>query len=118
MDGDDCGRSGTVILGGDAMLDFLKAAENLYVLLLLIVPGIVIVYVRSRLISGRTPSYAENALGYLVLSLLYYSIILPGLEPAFGVREPWAARAAVWIGLTLVGPAVVRLLFGVWARKE
>ena len=100
------------------MLDFLKAPENLSVILFLIVPGIVIVYVRSRFISGRTPSHAENVLGYLVLSLLYYSIILPGIEPALGVDEPWVARAAVWIVLTLVGPAFFGLLLGFWAQKN
>jgi hypothetical protein len=100
------------------MLDFLKAPENLYLLLFLIVPGLVIVYVRSQFISGRTPSHAENVLGYLVLSLLYYSIILPLIEQALSIREPWVARAAVWIVLTLVGPALFGLLLGVWAQKE
>jgi Family of unknown function (DUF6338) len=100
------------------MLDFLKAPENFYLLLFFIVPGLVIVYVRSRFISGRTPSHTENVLGYLVLSLLYYSIILPFIEQALAVREPWVVRAAVWIVLTLAGPAVFGLLLGVWAQKE
>jgi hypothetical protein len=85
------------------MLDFLKAPESSYVVLFFVVPGLVIVYVRSRFISGRTPSRAENVLGYLVLSLLYYSIILPFIELALSVREPWIARAAAWLVLTLVG---------------
>jgi hypothetical protein len=100
------------------MLDFLKAPESIYVLLFFVVPGLVIVYVRSRFISGRTPSHTENVLGYLVLSLLYYSIVLPFIEYALSIREPWAARAAVWIVLSLVGPAVFGLLLGVWAQKE
>jgi hypothetical protein len=100
------------------MLDFLKAPENLYILLFFIVPGLVIVYVRSQFISGRTPTHTENVLGYLVLSLLYYSIILPFIEQALSVREPWVTRAAVWIVLTLVGPALFGLLLGVWAQKE
>jgi Family of unknown function (DUF6338) len=94
------------------MPDFLKAPESLYIILFLVVPGLVIVYVRSRFISGRTPSHTENVLGYLVLSLLYYSIILPFIEQAFNVREPWVARAAGWIVLTLVGPALFGLLPG------
>jgi hypothetical protein len=57
-------------------------------------------------------------LGYLVLSLLYYSIILPVIEQALGVREPWVARAAVWIVLTRVGPALFGLILGAWAQKE
>jgi hypothetical protein len=100
------------------MLDFLKAPENLYLLLFFIVPGLVIVYVRSRFISGRMPSHAENVLGYLVLSLLYYSIVLPFIAQALNLREPWIARAAAWTMLTLVGPALFGLLLGVWAQKE
>jgi hypothetical protein len=96
----------------------LKAPENLYLLFFFIVPGLVIVYVRSRFISGRTPSHTENVLGYLVLSLLYYSMTLPFIEQAFTIREPWIARAAIWIALTLVGPAMFGLLLGAWAQKE
>jgi hypothetical protein len=95
-----------------------KTPENFYILLFFIVPGLVIVYVRSRFISGRTPSHTENILGYLVLSLLYYSITLPFMEQAFTIREPWIARAAVWIALTLIGPAIFGLILGVWAQKE
>jgi Family of unknown function (DUF6338) len=96
----------------------LKTPENFYLLLFFVVPGLVIVYVRSRFISGRTPSHTENVLGYLVLSLVYYSITLPFIEQALAIREPWVARAAIWIALTLIGPAIFGLMLGVWAQKE
>jgi hypothetical protein len=103
---------------GETAMPDLKTPENFYLLLFFIVPGLVIVYVRSRFISGRTPSHTENVLGYLVLSLLYYSVTLPFIEQALAIREPWVARATIWIALTLVGPAIFGLLLGVWAQKE
>ena len=99
------------------MPDF-KGIENFDLILAFIVPGLVIVYVRSRFISGRTPSHTENILGYLVLSLLYYIFTLPFVEAALSVKEPWIARAGIWIGLTLLGPALFGLFLGAWAQKE
>ena len=99
------------------MPDF-KNVDNIYLILFFIVPGLVIVYVRSRFISGRVPSHTENALGYFVLSILYYSFVLPIIEWALNIRDPWIERAAVWLGLTLLGPAVFGFLLGAWAQKE
>jgi len=99
------------------MPDF-KDATNFTLILAFIVPGLITVYVRSRFISGRTPSHTENVLGYLVLSLLYYSLTVPFLEQALKVQEPWIARVAVWIGLTMLGPALFGVLLGAWAQKE
>src|ERR1700680_1506987 len=83
----------------DHMPDF-KGVENLYIILAFIVPGLVVVYVRSRFITGRSPSHIENVLSYLTLSLLYYALTLPFIEPALNVKGPWIARAAIWIYLT------------------
>src|SRR5579872_1825762 len=99
------------------MPEVLKA-ENFYLVLFFIVPGLVIVYVRSRFISGPTPSHTENVLGYVVLSLLYYSVTLPFIEQVLAIREPLVERAAIWVALTLGGPAPLGLLLGAWAQKE
>ena len=99
------------------MPDF-KNVDNLHLIIFFIVPGLVAVYVRSRFISGRTPSHTDNLLGYFVLSLIYYSLISPFAGSALSIREPWLAWAAIWIGLTLVGPALFGLLLGAWAQKD
>jgi hypothetical protein len=109
---------GVCLLMGIGKVPNFKGIENFYLIFLFVVPGLVIVYVRSRFISGRVPSHTENALGYLVLSILYYAFTLPIIEWALNIREPLIERAAVWIGLTLVGPAIFGVLLGAWAQKE
>lgn len=102
---------------GDVVPDF-KGTDNFYLVLAFIVPGLVIVYIRSRFISGKAPSHTENILGYLVLSLLYYTFTLPFIELVLSIQHPWQARAAGWIGLTLFGPALFGIFLGAWAQKE
>jgi hypothetical protein len=94
-----------------------KEIDNLYLVIAFIVPGLIIVYVRSRFISGRTPSHTENILGYLTLSLIYYALTLPIVEGALSIRDQWV-RAFVWIFLALAGPALFGLLLGFSAQKE
>jgi len=99
------------------MPDF-KSVENLQLILLFIVPGIVALFVRSRFIAGRVPSTKENLLVYVVLSLFYYSFTIFFIEPALSIREPWIAQALVWILLILIGPAAFGFILGVAAQKE
>jgi hypothetical protein len=99
------------------MFDF-KGAENFNLILLFVVPGLVALFVRSKFITGRTPSPSENVLSFVVLSLVYYSFTILLVEKAFSVQEPWIARAAIWILLILIGPALFGFVLGVAAQKE
>lgn len=99
------------------MPDF-KGVNNLYFILVFIVPGLVIVFVRSRFISGKAPSHTENILGYIVVSLLYYSLIVPFIESILDFRGPLVERAVLWIGITLAGPAIFGIFLGAWAQKD
>lgn len=99
------------------MLNF-GSIENLQLALLFVVPGVIALFVRSKFITGRTPSPTENILTFVVLSLVYYSLIVFVIERAFAVQQPWLAQAAVWILLILVGPAAFGLILGVAAQRE
>jgi hypothetical protein len=99
------------------MPDF-KGIENFHLILFFVVPGIIALFVRSKFITGRTPSTKENLLAFLVLSLIYYSLTVLFIEQALNVREPWLARATIWIALVLVGPAAFGLVLGIAAQKE
>jgi Family of unknown function (DUF6338) len=92
--------------------------ENFYLTLFFIVPGIIALFVRSRFITGRTPSTKENLLAFIVLSLIYYSFTILFIEKAMSVREPWLLRAVIWITLILIGPAVFGLILGIAVQKE
>src|SRR5215216_2453200 len=95
-----------------------QGMENFHLILLFVVPGLVALFVRSKFITGRTPSPTENVLSFVVLSLVYYSLTILVIEHAFSVQEPWLARAAIWILLVLVGPALFGFVLGVAAQKE
>jgi hypothetical protein len=99
------------------MPDF-KVVDNFELILFFVVPGLVALFVRSRLIAGRTPSTKENLLIFVVLSLFYYSFTIFLVGPALSVQDPWFARAIIWILLVLVGPAVFGFILGVAAQKE
>jgi Family of unknown function (DUF6338) len=99
------------------MLDSIKP-DDIYLALFFVVPGIITLFVRSRFITGRTPSIKENVFAFFVLSLIYYSFTILFIEQALAVREPWLLRAAIWIALVLIGPAVFGLILGIAAQKE
>jgi Family of unknown function (DUF6338) len=92
--------------------------ENFYLILFFIVPGIVALSVRSKFITGRSPSMSENMLGFFVISLVYYSLTIFFIERVFTVREPWVAQAIAWILLILIGPAAFGLVLGIAAQRE
>jgi Family of unknown function (DUF6338) len=96
----------------------IKGIENLQLILLFVVPGLIALFVRSRFIAGRPPSTKENLLIFVVLSLFYYGLIIFFIGPATSIREPWILRAFVWILLILVGPAFFGFVLGVAAQKE
>jgi hypothetical protein len=95
-----------------------KNIEQLQLVLAFIVPGLIIMYIRSRFIYGRPPSHRDNILSYIVLSTLYYALIIPFIGEALAKRESWTAWAAAWIGLILIGPYILGVILGVATQKE
>lgn len=88
------------------MLD-LKSVDTLYPVLMFIVPGLIILSIRSQFVTGRRPSHAAALLSYLAVSAFYYALILPFVD----FSEPPAV--AVWFFLVFVGPAIAGLLLGI-----
>jgi len=97
------------------MLNF-EGAENLQLVLLFIVPGLIALFVRSRFIAGRTPSLTENALAFFFLSIVYYSVAVVLLPEVASESGLW--RWLLWVALLLVGPALFGLMLGIAAQKE
>ncbi len=95
----------------------LKGIENLYLIFGFIVPGLVIVYVRSRFITGRAPSNTENMVSYFALSTLYYALTLPISELALTIQEPPIARVGIWISNIFLEPALFGLMLGAAGQR-
>ncbi|SNT08354.1 DUF6338 family protein [Sphingopyxis indica] len=89
--------------------------EKARLFLVLAVPGIVILYMRSQFLTGRMLSLMEGLIAYVTVSLVYYALVLPAfawLEQRTGI-----AAAALWFLIVLAGPAIVGALLGLNVRK-
>jgi Family of unknown function (DUF6338) len=92
--------------------------EDFQLGLFFLVPGIVILSVRAKFIVGRIPSLKEDALAFVVVSLIYYSITIPFIEPSWFINGSGGARLWSWILLILGGPALFGLILGISSQME
>jgi hypothetical protein len=98
------------------MPDF-KGVENLNLILAFVVPGLVITAIRNRFITGRPLTNTEILINYVALSALYFGLVAPFLQPLNSLTN-FLPKAFAWIVLTIFGPAIVGLLFGVAAQLQ
>ena len=90
----------------------IKSIDDVYVFLVFIVPGLIILFVRSQFITGRRPSHAAALLSYLTMSVVYYALILPFI----GFAQP--TKVWTWFLLVFVGPVAVGFLLGLNVQKD
>ncbi|MER9352841.1 DUF6338 family protein [Mesorhizobium sp. M0514] len=93
--------------------DLSKVANGLA----LLVPGLLILYVRAQFLTGRTPSHTEALLSYLVVTVIYYAAVLPLF--ALGIHKdsaPWWVWIG-WAGLIIIVPMAIGLLLGLGHQK-
>ena len=95
----------------------MKGLDNVYLVLAFVVPGLIVTYVRSQFVTGRMRSPKDDAVAYLALSVLYYGIAFPGIEYLLANDRPGWPKAAGWVALVIVGPAIFGLILGVIAGK-
>lgn len=71
-----------------------KSIETISYIFAFLVPGLIILFVRSQFITGRMPPHNEAILSYLVMTLVYYALAFPFLEYVLSVKEPrwWRFR--------------------------
>ena len=101
----------------------LQSLDNLYLILFFLVPGFIVLFVRSQFVTGRRPTRSATFLSYLTVSLIYYALALPfiGLvlsAPTPGKGWPLAAWLAGWFALIIVGPAILGLVLGINIQKD
>lgn len=89
--------------------------EKAQLFLVLAVPGIVILYMRSQFLTGRMLSLTEGFIAYVTVSLVYYALALPAF--AWLQERTGIAATALWFLIVLVGPAIVGALLGLNVRK-
>jgi hypothetical protein len=92
--------------------------QSAYLILALVVPGLVITYVRAQFITGRMQKYTESFLSYFALSAIYGAIVIP----IFDWLRTWSETGSIglrsWFGLIFVGPAIFGATLGLNARTD
>jgi hypothetical protein len=95
-----------------------KSLELFMLLLFLLVPGVIIDFVRGQFIGRRTRSVSEAGLDFVVVSLLYYSVALPILLWLAGGIDGFTTDFRFWYPLWIVGPILVGLALGIIGQKN
>ncbi len=92
--------------------------QNIYLILIFIVPGLIIQFVRAQFLTGRTPKHSESILSHLILSLVYFAFVLPFSKLLISVEYNWTGEILLWLAILLLGPVVFGLIIGLVTQKE
>jgi hypothetical protein len=89
-----------------------------YNVLALVVPGVIFIYARSQFTNGRMLTSGGAALYYFAITSIYYALM--GVPIYWALHTPGTdfTKAAGWIGVLFVAPALLGGLTGWSARKE
>ncbi|MGO4639592.1 DUF6338 family protein [Mesorhizobium sp. 2RAF45] len=80
--------------------------------LALLVPGALIIFVRSRFFTGRRKAHSEEFLSYAIVTLLYLAIFLPVFEAVYKSGSTPRQIWALWVVLILIGPLTIGTFLG------
>ena len=83
-----------------------------------IVPGLIVLFVRSQFVTGRRPSHSESLLSYLTVSVIYYALALPFVELGSLVAMSGTYPVVTWFAVVIVGPALLGLLLGIDVQRN
>jgi hypothetical protein len=105
-----------LVPAGSRSMPELKSADTVYLLIAFVVPGLIIVFTRGQMTTGRIAPHKEAMLTYFVLSLVYYSAILPFLIALlqYSIHSWWTYIC--WLLVIFVIPFELGILLGLQAR--
>ena len=96
----------------------LQSLDNVYLILGFLVPGIIVLFVRSQFVTGRIPSHTAALLSYLTVSVIYYALAFPFIVILLSFNIPSYSKVLAWIALVLLGPAALGFLLGINIQKN
>lgn len=82
-----------------------------------IAPGLIVLFVRSLLITGKRPKTTDYVVEYVIISTLYFAIFSPLIEAAIAIEKPTWLRFSLWTALLAIGPGILGLLLGAGTQK-
>jgi hypothetical protein len=89
-----------------------KSLDQLSLILGYIVPGLIILYVRSQFLTGRLGSHKDALLSYFTLSVIYLAVVEATTSLVTGSRLPLYDRTPYWLPIVLGGAAGFGVLIG------
>lgn len=98
------------------MLD-IKSISDIVFGLSLLVPGLVIVFVREQFVTGRASTNPQAFLRYIAISAVYYLLVLFSIDE-IGIEGSILSKPLAWLVVILFIPAVLGALLGYWAQKQ
>ncbi len=96
----------------------LNTLDNLYTILGLAVPGLIVLFVRAQFVTGRNPPASAAFLSYCIVSLIYYALVSPFVNLVLSTDKSSFGNAFAWFALIFVGPAVLGFLLGINVQKN
>ena len=96
----------------------LPSLDNLSLILLFLVPGFIVLSIRSQFVTGRSLTPSTMFLSYLTVSITYYALALPFIDFVLPVHPPGKGRALAWFALIIVGPAILGLALAANTQKQ
>jgi hypothetical protein len=96
----------------------LKSLENVELAIFFLVPGVVILFIRSQFLTGRMPAFAEAVMHYFIISLIYATIAYTPMKWFIGQTGGPVSRTFLWLVFTIIAPTAVGLFLGVAVRND
>lgn len=97
-------------------MPILESINSVFYAIAFLVPGLIILFIRSQFITGRSPPFSEAALPYLTLSVIYYAVAAPFIGYISFATGPKWWQIAIWFCLIIVGPLLFGTILGITAR--
>ena len=91
-------------------MEELQSVDRLYSILPFLIPGFIVLFVRSQFVTGPRPAHSTTVVSYLIISVIYYALaqlFIHFLPSTPALTEGWAL--AGWLGLIVVGPVILGL---------
>lgn len=95
----------------DLMPDFTDP-KSIYLILALVVPGLIITFVRAQFITGRMQKHSDAVLSYFALSTVYGAIALPIWELFSQDMSAEPIGVGYWFVLIFIGPVIFGAALG------
>ncbi|MCA1746061.1 MAG: DUF6338 family protein [Bacteroidales bacterium] len=89
-----------------------------YAILGLLVPGVVITFMRSQFTTGRMQKHSDALLSYFVLSIVYWALVLPFYLKITEMEINRTGYLYLWFSIIFIGPALFGAIIGMFIKTD